>query len=265
MKPQHKYYQLITHISAVASLNIRRIRVNLVLSASFLPDFFRAKISRLKSDYPVRQTVLLAAVIAAIVVPSTLYVQERSRRIDLADSYRHLDLRTTVEIGTLDKSLQGLAEEQEYLRSMLLDTGVHVVSSGVLSTRLVATGYSSSVWETDDTPFITASNTRTRHGVVAMSRDLLRRYNPEAPFGFGDTIHISGLGDFIVEDSMHWRWRKRIDIWFPSREAAWNFGIRDVTITMPLDGKASQDLTMKNTLPRGGSGTSYASTSVLPR
>ena len=265
MKPQNKYYQLLTHFSAVMYLHIRRIRVNLVLSGSVLPDFLKAKIFQLKSDFPVRRTVLLAVVIAAIVVPASLYVQERSRRIDLADSYRYLDLRTSAEIGTLDKYLKGLAEEQEYLRSLLLDSGLNVVSSGVLSTRLVATGYSSSVRETDDTPFITASNTRTRSGVVAMSRDLLRRYNPKAPFGFGDTVHISGLGDFIVEDSMHWRWRKRIDIWFPSRTAARNFGIRDVTITMPLYDDTAQNVVLETTPSPGGSGTSYAAKSALPR
>jgi 3D (Asp-Asp-Asp) domain-containing protein len=265
MKQQHKYYQLLTHLSAVISLRICRIRVNLVLFGSLLPDFFRAKIYQLKSDFPVRRTVLLVFVIAAIVVPGSLYLQERSRRIDLANSYRYLDLRTAAEIGTLDKTLKGLVEEQEYLRSLLLDSGLHVVSSGVLSTRLVATGYSSSVRETDDTPFITASNTRTRTGVVAMSRDLLRRYNPKAPFGFGDTIHISGLGDFIVEDSMHWRWRKRIDIWFPSRTAARNFGRRDVTITMPLYGESSRELVLETTPIPGGIGTSYAAQSVVPR
>ena len=111
----------------------------------------------------------------------------------------------------------------------------------------------------------TASNTRTRPGVVAMSRDLLRRYNPRAPFGFGDTIHISGLGDFIVEDSMHWRWRKRVDIWFPSREAAWNFGKREVTVTMLLNDKARQGLVLENTTPDGGSSASYAAKSALPR
>jgi 3D (Asp-Asp-Asp) domain-containing protein len=195
--------------------------VVLVLSASYLPDLVRRNVLRLRSDFPVGRAVAILALAAAIVVPSTLYLEERGRSASLEASYRDLDLKATAEIGTLTLSLRRLAEEQEHLRSLLLESGHNVVSGGVLSTRVIATGYSSSVWETDDTPFITASNTRTRPGVVALSRDMLQRYNPQAPFHFGDTVHISGIGEFLVEDSMHWRWRKRIDIWFPSREAAW--------------------------------------------
>jgi 3D (Asp-Asp-Asp) domain-containing protein len=131
--------------------------------------------------------------------------------------------------------LQSLLAEQQDFRTLLLDAGYAVASDGNLSMRVLATGYSSSVRETDDTPFITASNTRTRPGVVALSRDMLRRHNPNAPFSFGDVIHVSGIGDLHVEDSMHWRWRRRIDIWFPSSDAAWHFGKREVTISMPID------------------------------
>jgi 3D (Asp-Asp-Asp) domain-containing protein len=117
---------------------------------------------------------------------------------------------------------------------MLLNAGHPVVSDGELAIQLVATGYSSCVFETDDTPFVTASNTQTRPGIVALSRDLLTRYNPEAPFSFGDTIHVTGLGDFTVEDSMNLRWRRRMDIWFPSRDQAKDFGIRKIVVTKSL-------------------------------
>jgi 3D (Asp-Asp-Asp) domain-containing protein len=235
VKLLRKYHQLLIYFSAVISLQICRIRVYLVLAWRFLPDLVVIRVNRLRSDFPVRRAVLIGLVFLAIVVPTQLYVGERARRINLDMSYRQLDFVATAEISTLNGSLRKMAEEQQELRSLLMDKGVTVVSGDVFSTRLVATGYSSSVMETDDTPFITASNTRTRPGVVAMSRDLLRRYNPQAPFSFGDTIHITGLGDFFVEDSMHWRWRRRIDIWFPSRDAAWRFGKRNVTVSKLLD------------------------------
>lgn len=235
MKLHREYHQLLSYLNAVISLRIRRIRVPLVLAGRYLPDFVATRVNRLRSDFPVNRAILLGLVLVAILVPTSLYVGERSRRIDLDTSYRYLDFVATAEISTLNGSVRKMAEEQQQLRSLLMKKGVNVVSGGVLSTWLVATGYSSSVMETDDTPFITASNTRTRPGVVAMSRDLLTRYNPQAPFSFGDTIHISGLGDFFVEDSMHWRWRRRIDIWFPSRDAAWRFGKRNVTVSKLLD------------------------------
>ena len=115
------------------------------------------------------------------------------------------------------------------LRQHLLDAGVPVYDeNGSVSLKVLGTGYSSSVIETDNTPFITAANTRTRPGVVALSRDLLQRYTPGAPFDFGDRIHIAGLGEYSVEDSMNRRWTKRIDIWFPSRSEAFYFGKKNL-------------------------------------
>jgi len=81
---------------------------------------------------------------------------------------------------------------------------------------VVVTGYSSSPLETDDTPFITASGTYVREGVVACN------FLP-----FGTKIRIPKLfGDevFVVEDRMHPRKKYQVDVWFPSREEALQFG-----------------------------------------
>jgi hypothetical protein len=74
---------------------------------------------------------------------------------------------------------------------------------------------------------------------LALSRDLLKRYTPGAPFDFGDRVHVSGLGEFIVEDSMNQRWNNRIDIWFPSRLQALHFGVKEVYLRT-----ISEDLTV---------------------
>lgn len=79
------------------------------------------------------------------------------------------------------------------------------------------TGYSSSYDETDDTPFITATGDFVKEGVVATN------FLP-----FGTKIKIPSLyGDkiFIVKDRMHKRYYYRIDIWFPTKEEALNFGV----------------------------------------
>jgi len=206
--------------------------------------------------------VLAVVLTAAIVVPAYLYTQEREQRLDMSRAYSRLHVESSAELNTLASTLQTLVIEQDQLRTLLLDAGYAVVSGDRLWLQLLATGYSSTVWETDDTPFITASNTRTRTGVVALSRDLLTRYSDQAPFKFGDAIHISGLGEFSVEDSMHGRWRRRVDIWFPSRSDAWEFGKRRVTVTMPLlpTGKVtnvSTDIVVDRT-----AASSYASSST---
>lgn len=89
---------------------------------------------------------------------------------------------------------------------------------------VVVTGYSSSREETDSTPFLTASMTQVRTGCLALSRDLLRTFTPEAPFDFGDWVVLPGTGVFIVEDTMHPRWKNRADIWFPDRRQAIRWG-----------------------------------------
>lgn len=82
---------------------------------------------------------------------------------------------------------------------------------------LTITGYSSSYDETDDTPWITAYNTLARDGVVA-SNILPFGTKLKIPSLFGDKI-------FIVEDKMHPRYGENLDIWFPTKWEAQQFGI----------------------------------------
>jgi len=87
----------------------------------------------------------------------------------------------------------------------------------VRSLPVVVTAYSSTVWQTDDTPFITAAGTRVRDGIVA---------NNLLPFGTKVRMpEIYGDKIFVVEDRMNSRkGYYHVDIWFPSYEEAKNFG-----------------------------------------
>jgi len=89
--------------------------------------------------------------------------------------------------------------------------------------NVVVTAYSSTVMETDDTPFITASGKMVREGIIA---------NNLLPFG--TKVKIPSLyGDkiFIVEDRMAERKGDyHFDIWFPSYWEALNFGAKDVIV-----------------------------------
>jgi 3D (Asp-Asp-Asp) domain-containing protein len=95
-----------------------------------------------------------------------------------------------------------------------------------LSFPVHVTGYSSTRDQCDDDPFVTAANTRVRHGIVALSRDMLKAYTPDAPLDWGDRIHLDGIGDFVVEDSMNSRFSRRVDIWFPDRRSAKRWGVQ---------------------------------------
>ncbi|MEK9134899.1 MAG: hypothetical protein AAB451_01190 [Patescibacteria group bacterium] len=88
---------------------------------------------------------------------------------------------------------------------------------------VIATAYSSTVWQTDDTPYITASGSTVRDGIVA---------NNILPFG--TRIRIPELyGDkiFTVEDRMNWKkGNYHFDIWFPEYQQAKNFGAKTILI-----------------------------------
>ncbi len=107
----------------------------------------------------------------------------------------------------------------------------HMEPAASAAQMIVVTGYSSDRLLTDDSPSVTARNTTPRRGCLALSRDLLRTFNKNAPFDFGDWVLLPGIGVFIVEDTMHERWRHRGDIWFPNRSDAVQWGRRRLSIT----------------------------------
>jgi len=84
---------------------------------------------------------------------------------------------------------------------------------------MVITGYSSTVWETDDDPLITASGKIVKKGIVA---------NNSLPFGTKIRIpDLFGEEIFVVEDRMNWtKGNYHIDIWFPSYQEALSFGAK---------------------------------------
>ncbi len=98
----------------------------------------------------------------------------------------------------------------------------------VYTIDVTVTGYSSTKDQCDNDPFITASNKKVRKGYIALSRDLLYKFNKDAPFKWGDEIYIiingSRHGPFVVEDTMNKRLTNRADIWFTSYNEAINWG-----------------------------------------
>lgn len=81
--------------------------------------------------------------------------------------------------------------------------------------------YTSSVDETDDEPFITASGARTDHGVVACPS----RYD------FGTRVEIAGQV-YTCLDRMNARYRERdvFDIWMPEKALAYEWGRQTIEV-----------------------------------
>lgn len=102
------------------------------------------------------------------------------------------------------------------------------------------TAYSSTSDQTDSTPRITAANTSVREGIVAAN------FLP-----FGARIKFPELfGDktFVVEDRLHPKNSHKIDIWFPTRRAAKEFGVRAtlMEVSFPNDSEIYQDIERYN-------------------
>lgn len=87
---------------------------------------------------------------------------------------------------------------------------------------VTVTAYSPTIEECDDDPFITAYQRPVKVGTIAISRDLENEFGWQA----GDLVHVIGLGVFEVNDRMHHKWKKRVDIFFSDTEKAVSFGIK---------------------------------------
>jgi 3D (Asp-Asp-Asp) domain-containing protein len=88
------------------------------------------------------------------------------------------------------------------------------------------TAYSSTPDQTDDTPFISASNKHVYDGMIA-ANFLPFGTKVQIPKLFGDKI-------FTVDDRMNRRYQDRVDIWFPDRKSAIQFGIKQAEIIILL-------------------------------
>jgi len=87
----------------------------------------------------------------------------------------------------------------------------------------VITAYSSCPEETDDTPFITAYNTKVRDGIVATNE-----------FPKGTKLLIENR-IYVVEDKTNSRYSYLIDIWMPSKQEAIEWGRQILEVSIIVD------------------------------
>jgi len=184
---------------------------NKLLKCYFLAA--RWVLNRLKSALKRRNILILATITGFLFGFLPLFHSVKKAEADLARAESNQDM---AELTNILPVLQ-----ENSLLSFSSPTNPDPVVAREL--QVVITGYSSSPWETDDTPFITASGKWVKKGIVA--NNLL---------SFGTKIRIPELyGEqiFIVEDRMNYnKGNYHIDIWFPSYWEAKNFGAKTTYI-----------------------------------
>ena len=141
-----------------------------------------------------------------------------------------------IAIIALGAPILGVGLSQETDEPPSIGEGVATVEAGALlplsspdepfktvqRLKMLVTAYSSTESQTDDTPFITASGTYVREGIVA-TNVLPMGTKIRIPQLYGDRI-------FVVEDRMHPRKDQEVDIWFSTRWEATKFGVKKAQI-----------------------------------
>lgn len=188
-------------------------RVEQIASASVLSTLSIAALDRFHSASIVGTLVIFAIAGASANTPALAAVQKDDALVTVGGT-------AVVAPVIAPASTQTVQQNAEIrLASTTVDSGQYTVG-----TRMVVpmTAYSSTVDQTDDSPFITASGTHVHWGTVAAN------FLP-----FGTKIKIPSMyGDqvFIVEDRMNKRYWHKVDIWMPTRQEALQFGIRTLEI-----------------------------------
>jgi 3D (Asp-Asp-Asp) domain-containing protein len=118
-----------------------------------------------------------------------------------------------------------LETECDYYRTQL------AALSRQYSKQLTVTAYSPDPSETDGTPTVTASMTRVRHGIVAVSRDLFRQ-----GWTFGKKVYVEGYGVFTIRDLMNRRYTNRLDVFRWDRREALKFGKQTLHVSLIVEG-----------------------------
>lgn len=152
------------------------------------------------------RTIAILALLGFIYNP-LLAIENAEAEVNIKPIERNLDAELLLTIQ--GNSLVKAANPDTYGMIGFKDVG---------SRYLIVTAYSSTPDQTDDSPFITASGSMVRDGIVACNT---LRFGTKVKFPqiYSDKI-------FVVEDRMAPKNSHKADIWFPSREEAKQFGVK---------------------------------------
>ena len=160
---------------------------------------------------------LLTLAVGAMVVITVLQQQRIAGLSEQVDQYRS-------RLQELESTVAGKEDTVKLLYRFIVNNHKRLRNYN-RHMLLTATAYSARSQETDDTPRLTASNSRVRPGIVAISRDLF-----DMGWVFGKKVYVQDLGVFTIDDLMHSRKTKQIDIYMEETQEALVFGRKKLNV-----------------------------------
>ena len=211
------------------------------LCIPFLRDQERGK--QLKLEFgvytPQIKKIRVLAVSAKILTIAVVFSIVFSSHFAVACDSNAVKLSAWLNAGQYKKVVDGYMADDFIVEAYATS---YIVEQGVIYAPLVppteeevvnqkfwvsVTAYSSTTDQTDSSPFVTASGTNVRDGVVA-ANFLPIGAKIKIPSIFGDKV-------FVVEDRMNQRYWHYVDIWMPTRYEALQFGVRTLQIEVIQD------------------------------
>ena len=132
----------------------------------------------------------------------------------------HNGTRLQISAG-YEARISALSEERQTLTRQVAEL------KSMWVREVTVTAYSPTAEECGPDPLTTASMTKPRPGMVAVSRDLF-----DEGWVFGKKVYVKGHGVFEIADLMSKRYTERMDIFFPSTDQARRFGKKQVTVAL---------------------------------
>lgn len=173
----------------------------IVVATRLVVCFTNQEFSVNKSSNIKPSTVVL--VVVALILSSFGFGNYQSNK-GLQDKLTNLNDSLVV----LKKELHRVRKNKDYLPKTM--------------TEVTFTSYNPVVEQTNEEPFITASGDSVDYWTLALSRDMITRYNPDADFSYRDTVYA--IIPLVLRDTMNKRYEKSADILSFSMEVSKLFG-----------------------------------------
>ena len=183
---------------------------------------------------------LVCLVLASLTLLGTAALLDASQKSEVSAEKKALLISRQAAIANQEQTIEDQKQTID-THSQTIDTQNQTIEhhEGILSYALGqdysgqpfrtmtvhATAYTAREEECNSQPWVTASGTPSRVGVIAVSRDI-----EQIGIKLGDLVIIKGMGLFRVEDRMNKRWTNRIDILHANLKAARRFAKREVEI-----------------------------------
>jgi 3D (Asp-Asp-Asp) domain-containing protein len=145
---------------------------------------------------------------------------------DHISGLKHTIVQYESRVHVLESSLGKEHDEALILRKFVY-ANLSRIASPIPNRRLTVTAYSPEECVADNPLLITASNTKVREGIVAVSQDLFRQ-----GWVFGKKIYIKNHGVFTITDLMSTAKRRSIDIFMKDGQRAVQFGKQQIEVVL---------------------------------